>query len=143
MGKNKVPWGPLAAMGVATALVGGGAYAAYDWTVSPPPTTTVTTLATTTTLSSAARAIDACNGLVEGYVDYATRILGPPPDGWVDDAKSSCVSDIVPRLEAGTSRFTDYCTGWQRGQEVARDTTGVALDFAACPPQGGPPPAKL
>ena len=133
MGKSKVPWGPLAAMGVATALVGGGAYVAYDWVASPPPTTIATILVTTTALSRADQAIDACNGLIEGYVEYATRVLGPPPDGWVDDAKASCIDETIPFLEAGTSRFTDYCTGWQRGQEVARDTAGVALDFAPCP----------
>ena len=133
MDKEKPPWVALLVMFVAVCLVGGASYALYDWTVTEPPTTTVTTLATTTTLSVADQAVDACNGLVDGYVDYATKILGPPPEGWVADAKSSCVSDIVPRLEAGTSMFTDYCTGWQRGQEVARETSGVALDFAPCP----------
>ena len=134
MGKNKVPWGPLAAMGVATALVGGGAYVAYDWTVSPTAvSTTATALVTSTTLSLSEQVAIACDGLIDGYVEYATRVLGPPPAGWTDDAKASCIETTTPFIADGTSKFTDYCTGWNRGQEVAKQTAKVDLPFAPCP----------
>lgn len=137
--EDRPPWGALFVLFVAVALIGGGAWMAYDWTVSEPPTTTI--LVTTTALSIADQAIDACTGLIDGYVEYATRVAGPPPDGWVESEIADCVPVTLPLIEDGTSQFTDYCTGWQRGQEVARDTAGVALDFTACPTTSGGPPA--
>lgn len=123
---DKVPWGPLLILGVCVLLIGGAGYAVFDWSQGEPEITT-------TTLSVQNQAVDACEGLVDGYVEYTTKAIGPPPEGWEAEAKTTCVPSALPYIEAGTSTFNDYCSGWDRGQEVARDTTGVSFDFVPCP----------